>query len=146
MTDADLAAIRQRAEQATKGPWGYDLNGYVAYVERGGEWGNTICALPVTGRRHEDGEFLAHARTDIPALLDRLALLEAQQTALRGALLNVTQDMDRAGGDAYAMPECPWCHWQDDRMEHASDCELLLARELLDSMPLPPAPSPKEQK
>jgi hypothetical protein len=51
---------------------------------------------------------------------------------LLAALKSVTEHMDRAGGDAYAMPECPWCHAQgDDKDQHFGDCELAAARELI---------------
>ena len=51
----------------------------------------------------------------------------------------VTKDMDRAGGDGYGMPECPWCHAEgagpriesDADVRHDSDCELVLARAAL---------------
>lgn len=101
---------------------------------------NGMCACGVTA----DGTVVTCGRLLEDEIADRLAVLEAHQTALREALLKVTEHMDRAGGDAYAMPECPWCHWQDDRQDHASDCELFQARELLEALALPPAPSPKE--
>ena len=51
---------------------------------------------------------------------------------LLAALKWLAGDMDRAGGDGYGMPECPWCRAQDSRdgddKWHQHDCELLAAR------------------
>jgi hypothetical protein len=45
------------------------------------------------------------------------------------ALKAVTEHMDRAGGDGYGMPECPWCQSQrQDVEEHDADCALMVAR------------------
>ncbi len=81
MTDAELDAIRARAEAATPGPWGitadskpndFDIAGPEPGDTRGMFW------------REEDAGFVAHARTDVPALLDEVkrlrALLKAPMT------------------------------------------------------------------
>ena len=79
----DIAAIKARADKATSGPWA--KNPFTAHVDAF-EQG---CPLPVcallwpTDLRTEDqsiadGEFIAHARTDIPALI---AALEASESA-----------------------------------------------------------------
>jgi len=60
--------------------------------------------------------------------------LRAENERLREALENVTKGMDRAGGDGYGMPECPWCHRDggyEKPYEHNSDCTLVAAREAL---------------
>jgi hypothetical protein len=92
MTDLDLAAIRARAAAATPGPWLGDPTGTVcAAVDvvpdgQGGE------ILPPDGpmevaecyrrelpdERARNADFIAHARSDVPALLDALNLLEVQ--------------------------------------------------------------------
>jgi hypothetical protein len=83
----DLKAIRERCEAATAGDWGSsreDMDSYipstdgewtpVAYVYRGNE-----PRIPVMGDMFRyDSRFIAHARTDIPALLDYIAELEKQ--------------------------------------------------------------------
>lgn len=72
-----------------------------------------------------------------PAMTDqREALLKTIKTAL--------DEMDRAGGDGYGMPECPWCRSQssDEQFFHAGDCGLVAAREALAA--LTPASSPQE--
>lgn len=47
---------------------------------------------------------------------------------LLAALKAVTEGMDRAGGDGYGMPECPWCRSQSADNQHNADCELLKGR------------------
>jgi hypothetical protein len=70
----DLAAIRARAEAATEGPWGSPDTALAFISNRSGP-------IMWAGREYatvEDAEFIAHARTDIPALL---ALLESYRPA-----------------------------------------------------------------
>ena len=67
-----------------------------------------LCAL-----RLEDADD-AHVIAAAPDLLD--------------ALFALTDHMDRAGGDGYGMPECPWCRSQRDDNGHAAGCELIAAR------------------
>ncbi len=66
-------------------------------------------------------------------MADTVTSPEARLHALQSALKAVTDDMDRAGGDGYGMPECPWCHAQTDDPEyqHKADCELAAARAVL---------------
>jgi hypothetical protein len=80
----DLKAIRQRANAATPGPWVWrddDMIGAVdpacpcAYASHEGPIIQTDSG--VYGPCIADREFIAHARTDIPALLTRVAQLEA---------------------------------------------------------------------
>lgn len=76
--EPDLGAIEARANAATPGPWGYDLNGYIA-PDLGDEWGGTVAkVLGKGGQFDKDGEFIAHARTDIPALLAEVRRLRAE--------------------------------------------------------------------
>lgn len=147
---ADLAAIRQRAEAATKGPW------RVAYSESTHRAGSPICLercvkkheVPVrvepfeanefwpAGEGHvmrdkdyvddiiggdeshvfcaghdydeggvvgpEDAEFIAHAREDIPALLETV-------DALTQALAHSTEYLQQS----FAIPHCPACGSSD---------------------------------
>lgn len=59
MTSEQLAEIRARSEAATPGPWGWEQV--------------PSLALPPT-----DVDFVIHARTDIPALLDYIEELQAE--------------------------------------------------------------------
>jgi hypothetical protein len=77
----DTTAIRARAEAATEGPWEQRQNaptmsGAVWHLRRAGQPG--VRAM-VTEYQHgsANAEFIAHARTDVPALCD--ALDEARQ-------------------------------------------------------------------
>jgi hypothetical protein len=92
VTGLDLDAIEARANDATEGPW------HCRYVHeadydvciRGGLDHVTILAgteptdpddvllYGQNGATHEDGKFIAHAREDVPALLQRVRELERQ--------------------------------------------------------------------
>ena len=89
------------------------------------------------------------AQTDADALHDAVVEAEMEKAAAlrerdeaREALRAVTDRMDRAGGDGYGMPECPWCHRDGNGLDengnplheeecHDADCELLAARRIL---------------
>lgn len=73
MTPEQLAEIRARAEAATPGPWGA--------VKWSALWEiRTPAVEPGVAFEldHADAEFVSHARTDIPALLDYIEELEAK--------------------------------------------------------------------
>ncbi|MED1742031.1 hypothetical protein P4U97_21475 [Bacillus swezeyi] len=75
MTKDELEAIRQRAEAATEGEWCEGYDHYVLIDNFKGSYqtfGVARCA------RKEDTEFIAHARQDIPALLDHIAALQGK--------------------------------------------------------------------
>lgn len=83
-----LQEIRERCEQATPGPWYRDgsrkgtQNQIVSPAEDNAratvmtDNGSAVAAVHITAWKQErrdarpDAEFIAHARTDIPALLD----------------------------------------------------------------------------
>lgn len=101
LTDDQLAEIRKRADAATPGPWEwwYDDDGVWAvslgqerqcaeifgphvYVSLNGALQIYLGAESRTGCMAEgDEEFIAHARADVPALLDEIARLKAELTA-----------------------------------------------------------------
>jgi hypothetical protein len=74
-----LAAIRARAEAATEGPWWgggsnrrRDAVGLVGRLSDRGT-GNAIAVLNGVGMdRVADAQFIAHARTDVPKLVEAL--------------------------------------------------------------------------
>jgi hypothetical protein len=78
LTQEQLEAIRQRAENATPGPWQIATTTDGAYVL---DTDDMIIAATI--ERTEDASFIAHARTDIPALLDHIAELEAELAILK---------------------------------------------------------------
>lgn len=92
----DIAAIRERCEKATEGPWKTHLVDDTSVVSLTGTDSCTTCDSSQAERedgynieyeRMETGAtFIAHARTDIPALLaDRDRLVEALQYVLEDA-------------------------------------------------------------
>lgn len=107
----DLAAIRRRAEAASGGSWYADLDCYEPddpWIEAGVSnisqaAGDMLFTGPTVFRpskenwqkaresqEFRDAEFIAHARTDVPALCDRV---EALEKAL-GALLDDTDHIE----------------------------------------------------
>lgn len=98
MTDTELQAIAQRAEKATEGPW-ENCRGFVRSPVHGSEMtapGFTVTTSCLWVAECRDGEafynadanadFIAHARTDIPALLAEITRLRAQVEARDKAL------------------------------------------------------------
>jgi hypothetical protein len=83
VSPAELDAIRARAAAATPGPWRLSDGGWGEYVQDAN--GHALWALGHTPRA-EDAQFVAHARTDVPALLSELARVELEAAALRRAL------------------------------------------------------------
>lgn len=77
-----LGALRERANAATPGPWRLSSMGYSVvsdlHTEHDGDYCSTICSVHCGVRTTEkalkqfqdDGYFIGHSRTDIPALLD----------------------------------------------------------------------------
>lgn len=82
----DLDAIRARADAAKQGPWKAITTG----VENGGHWyvidavqsiaDIHACDGEDEAYREPDAQFIAHAREDIPALLDFISNLEQLTT------------------------------------------------------------------
>lgn len=83
MTEEQLLAIKARAEAATPGPWG------IEHVERR-IWAGSerVCFLFGQDRRQNEnnGVFIAHAREDVPALLEEVERLRAAVERLRKQL------------------------------------------------------------
>lgn len=90
LTDEQLAAIRERADAATPGPWATALE-----VDHDGQYwvvtppdGSVLFSVCKVGHKgelktEEDAEFIAHARQDIPALLAHIDALTAELATLR---------------------------------------------------------------
>lgn len=80
MTDEQLAAIRNRIEAATKGPWGIpprrsnSTKFWLQPYKDRGDWQWTYRGF-ITCFFERDAEFIAHAREDIPALLGEIERL-----------------------------------------------------------------------
>ena len=91
MTADDLDAIRARVEAATEGPWEAFATTVAARVDTGCRGGcsglpgvhETACGWEdVAGAADRDATFIAHARTDVPALLAEVERLRAGIEAL----------------------------------------------------------------
>jgi hypothetical protein len=87
ITAAELAAIRERAEKATSGPWGWSdakvRDGKYVFVPQGSYLADTLIMFGDTYENGEqDAEFIAHAREDIPRLLDEIERLQRVIAAL----------------------------------------------------------------
>ncbi|WP_372352665.1 hypothetical protein [Streptomyces sp. KL116D] len=78
-TPLDLDAIEARATAATPGPWCTDsweiYKG--AEYEAGAEWLGETCRAGEMDDSRADAEFVAHARTDVPALIAEVRRLRA---------------------------------------------------------------------
>jgi len=98
MDDARLQEIRERAEKATVGPWKWvaeDVSVLALYGPRDSEdhvlW-SQICEAcqkhqnRCTAPSDADASFIAHARRDIPDLLDHIDTLKAEMATTKGSL------------------------------------------------------------
>lgn len=98
VTDAlDLDAIEARANAAPKGPWAWQANekGYPQQIV-GNDDGLILVAETFIGPEHfpSEAEFIAHARTDVPALIAALREAEAKLAAIRAHLDHVYAEDD----------------------------------------------------
>jgi len=76
MTDAELDAIEARCRAATEGPWAWDDHGWIFPTAA-----FTSCVIADNAAAPEDMTFIAHARTDVPALLAEVKSLREQVAA-----------------------------------------------------------------
>lgn len=110
MTDEEAAAITACADAATPGPWHIDIpaagpNARSAVV-RASDYAMIARCYGVDPHAFgPNADFIAHARTDIPALLaERAALLEIVRAvaALKDEFYGKTIDGVKIGGWAFA--------------------------------------------
>ena len=118
-----LARIRAQADAATEGPWAPwrdqdgapHMNGLLmvgnaaAVIPEGESWVEGVDVNPIAHTyTPEDREFIAHARTDVPALLDALEkVLELHQPVTDG--MGFTED-----GYGGISPACSSCGTSDE--------------------------------
>ncbi|WP_028654872.1 hypothetical protein [Nocardioides sp. J54] len=98
MSDFDEAACRARVEKATEGPWR-------RAEQTHGEWFGIHSEFFALGNIFDapDAEFIAHARTDFPALLTLLDKARAELAEARG---------EHGGG--WFMSQAEWADWSND--------------------------------
>ena len=75
MNNADIKQIKERCERATKGPWisfveGRDHTSGCNFIRTDGN------DIELTGASIDDQDFIAHARQDVPALIDEICRLK----------------------------------------------------------------------
>jgi hypothetical protein len=112
LTDEQRAEIRAREAAATKGPWGVVEDGESLTRWVSSEDSTLDIGFGYVGNRtQDDAAFVAHARTDVPALLARLELeeresvhqrkewrlLRAETDVLRSALAEITKVLASRG-------------------------------------------------
>ena len=76
MTDMELDEIRTRCDRASPGPWkawveGRDHTSGTSIVETGAD------DIEMSGATEGDYDFIAHARQDVPRLVDEVRRLKA---------------------------------------------------------------------
>lgn len=74
MKDTEIKQIQERCERATKGPWisfveGRDHTSGCSFIRTAGD------DIELTGASADDQDFIAHARQDIPALIEEVCRL-----------------------------------------------------------------------
>jgi len=81
MTDLPvwLQEVRDRADKATEGPWDMVWEDGEAYVFRGRNWNREWVASAATS---DDTAFIAHARTDVPRLVELVGEMAEQLECL----------------------------------------------------------------
>ena len=109
MNGAQIAEIRARCEAATPGPWivsnGRDkvcAKNVPAYADKTARVVVADCMKENNGRRFEedyamaqrDAEFIAHARQDIPALLDEVERLTEENKRLNRKISDISKMVD----------------------------------------------------
>lgn len=109
LTAAELQAMRERCEKARPGPWMTKKRGEPGDMIRQTTWvdcgepGHNDCAVAQTSQpvaivdlshkraiAEADAAFIAHSRTDIPALLDEVTKLREMLDAARIELEGVS--------------------------------------------------------
>lgn len=130
MTDEELTAIKVRADAAPPGPWNYEDWPQCIYgpdTEHGtsGRW-------IAEADDHTTGEFIAHARTDIPALLAEIAAIrEILQAVADGGADRREDEWPKCWKCAFCLGESMSTSIHDKAIVHEPDCPVAKARALL---------------
>lgn len=107
MTPDELAAIKARTDAASEGPWEAD-----EWEINGAEWVAETYDPDDHGKSRVNGNFIAHARQDVPALLAEVERLTQHSTTLNTiafliaqALGDVTPGADHVEGNPLELAE-----------------------------------------
>ena len=119
MTEQELQAIEERASKATPGAWIANESHYdiAVFAPHPSESGNTLIAEIDGGISEDskrDADFIAHARTDVPALIAEVRSLRAKLDAVPVmAILQLTKDaIDDAWSRKTLRAVRPWLKTQ----------------------------------
>ena len=130
----DLEAIKARSEAATEGPWEWDNPTVGQHWSRPEPWATVVddevnCGGYCYGgssspiKSDADGQFIAHAREDIPALVAEVERLRAQPT--------ITDEMFTRGALAMHRITCD-THWHECSHAGPAGC-MAIARQVLEA-------------
>lgn len=100
MTALNLDAIEARVAAATVGPWTWAHDGpFDGWLDDATDNPMAVCADCGVRAQVEpsDAEFIAHARTDVPALVSRVRELERRNTQLGIERARTADALDRVG-------------------------------------------------
>src|SRR5690625_5164317 len=104
LTDEELEEIRDRVDNATKGPWITTMGGvssrHAESYNYSGKNTREICALSdgeyiVNMNEENDAAFIAHARQDIPKLLAEIDRLNRLYCELKKLIQNLQMNVKR---------------------------------------------------
>lgn len=124
MTPKQLQGIKARADAATPGPWEEKTN---RHPQCNGEpWGwisgasGNITWSGYVGKTNAD--FIAHARTDIPALVAEVERLAAENSTLKKALEKLADIVQ----DEIGLGDIPWAAWAIQQAQEQGGCQSCL--------------------
>ena len=108
LTDEELEEIRDRVDNATKGPWITTMGGvssrHAESYNYSGKNTREICALSdgeyiVNMNEENDAAFIAHARQDIPKLLAEIDRLNRLYCELKEIAHNIEVDRNETAAE-----------------------------------------------
>lgn len=104
MTHKELKEIKERAKKATPGPWVWRVPGYLCnkYIDALILDSNCTCKCDsgVWSSGVEDSDFIAHARTDIPKLIEALEEANEKLRVVGDSLEILMTDKNNCGCEA----------------------------------------------
>lgn len=114
MTDEQLAEIEARCEAATPGPWARKRGQFTRVVSFSDENGTVVASTytssfaPPKIQAMENASFIAHARTDVPALLAEVKRLRRWQKEAAEYFRNASLE-EHAGPEGTPQCQCGSC-------------------------------------